>query len=175
MKRTSSKDRARTRILTDDELRAIWKQAEEPGPFGALVRLLLLTGQRRSKVASMRWEDVSLDGVWSVPTESRQKGTGRELVLPEMALDIIKAQPRFASSPYVLAGRYRGAHYSNYGNGKATFDASLPKMPQWGLHDLRRTAKSLMARAGVLPTCQERVLGHEMGGVEGIYDRHSYQ
>ena len=108
MKRTSSKDRARTRILTDDELRAIWKQAEEPGPFGALVRLLLLTGQRRSKVASMRWEDVSLDGVWSVPTESRQKGTGRELVLPEMALDIIKAQPRFASSPYVLAGRYRG-------------------------------------------------------------------
>jgi integrase len=174
MKRTSSKDRARTRILSDDELRAIWKQAEEPGPFGALVRLLLLTGQRRSKVAAMRWEDVSPDGVWNVPTESRQKGTGRELILPEMALDIIKAQPRFASIPYVLAGRYRGAHYSNYGNGKATFDASLPTMPQWGLHDLRRTAKSLMARAGVRPDISERVLGHEMAGVEGIYDRHSY-
>jgi integrase len=174
MRRTSAKDRARTRILSDDELRAIWKQAEEPGAFGALVRLLLLTGQRRSKVASMRWEDVSLDGVWSVPTEGRQKGTGRELVLPEMALDIIRAQPRFASIPYVLAGRYRGAHYSNYGNGKATFDASLPEIPQWGLHDLRRTAKSLMARAGVLPHISERVLGHAMEGVEGIYDRHSY-
>ena len=78
-------------------------------------------------------------------------------------VDIIKTQPRFASIPYVLAGRYRGAHYSNYGNGKATFDASLPKMPAMGLHDLRRTAKSLMARAGVRPDISERVLGHEMG------------
>ena len=75
----------------------------------------------------------------------------------------------------MLAGRYRGAHFSNYGNAKATFDAKLPPMPQWGLHDLRRTAKSLMARAGVRPDVSERVLGHAMGGVEGIYDRHSYR
>ena len=64
----------RDRILDDDELRAVWKQAEENGTFGALVRLLLLTGQRKEKVASMRWEDISIDGTWTIPTEAREKG-----------------------------------------------------------------------------------------------------
>jgi len=174
MRRTNPKERARSRILTDDELRAVWTQAEANGTFGALVRLLLLTGQRRTTVASMRWEDVSADGTWIIPSGKREKGTAGELVLPEVALEIIRSQPRLASNPYVLAGRYAGAHFSNYGNAKATFDAKLPPMPQWGLHDLRRTARSLMSRAGVRPDIAERVLGHAMGGVEGIYDRHSY-
>jgi integrase len=175
MRRTNPKERARSRILNDDELRAVWRQAEANGTFGVLVRLLLLTGQRRDTVASMRWEDIDGD-TWSIPNGNRRKkGTGGELVLPQAALAIITSQPRFESIPYVLAGRYRGAHFSNYGNAKATFDAKLPPMPQWGLHDLRRTAKSLMARAGVRPDVSERVLGHAMGGVEGIYDRHSYR
>lgn len=174
MRRTNPKDRARSRVLSDDELRLVWKQAEANGTFGALVRLLLLTGQRRTTVASMRSDDVSVDGTWTIPGSARKKGTGVELQLPAMAVDIIRAQPRFASNPHVLAGRYAGAHFSNYGNAKATFDAKLPPMPQWGLHDLRRTARSLMSRAGVRPDVAERVLGHAIGGVEGIYDRHSY-
>ena len=112
MRRTSSKENARTRILNDDEIRAIWKAAEANGTFGALVRLLLLTGQRRTTVASMRWEDVSVDGTWTIRAASRQKGTAGELVLPQQAIEIIRAQPRFASSPYVLAGRYHGTHFS---------------------------------------------------------------
>ena len=56
---------------------------------------------------------------------------------------------------------------------KRTFDRKCPTAP-WTFHDLRRTAKSLMARAGVLPHTSERVLGHAIGGVEGVYDRHSY-
>jgi integrase len=175
MRRSDPKERARSRILNDDELRIVWKQAETNGTFGALVRLLLLTGQRRTTVASMRWDDVSVDGTWMIPAEKREKGTGGELVLPEAALAIIKSRPRFASNPYVFAGRYDGAHFSNYGKAKATFDAKLPAMPQWGLHDLRRTARSLMARAGVLPHVSERVLGHAMDGVEGIYDRQRYR
>jgi integrase len=174
MRRSDPKERARSRILNDDELRIVWKQAETNGTFGALVRLLLLTGQRRTTVASMRWDDVSVDGTWMIPAEKREKGTGGELVLPEAALAIIKSRPRFASNPYVFAGRYDGAHFSNYGKAKATFDAKLPAMPQWGLHDLRRTARSLMARAGVLPHVSERVLGHA-DGVEGIYDRQTYR
>ena len=180
MRRTDPKERARSRTLNDDELRAVWKEAEANGTFGALVRLLLLTGQRRTTVASMRWDDVSVDGTWTIPAEKREKGTGGELVLPEAALAIIKSQPRFVSNPYVLAARYAGTHFANYGNAKAAFDAklrasALPAMPQWGLHDLRRTARSLMSRAGVLPHVSERVLGHSMDGVEGIYDRHSYR
>jgi len=175
MRRANPKDRARDRILDDDEIRAVWKQAEANGTFGALLRLLLLTGQRRDTVASMRWEDVDGD-TWTIPNGNRRKkGTGGELVLPQAALEIITSQRRFASNPFVLAGRKYAAHYSSYGTGKRNFDAKLPPMAQWGLHDLRRTARSLMSRAGVRPDIAERVLGHAIRGVEGVYDRHSYR
>ena len=172
MRRSNPKERARTRIFSDDELRVIWKAAEANGSFGAFVRLLLLTGQRRDKVATMRWEDIQ-DGVWMIPSEKREKGNANELKLPKVALDIIEAQPRFAHNPYVFAGTGR-VQLQNHTTAKAAFIAKLPEMPQWGLHDLRRTARSLMSRAGVRPDISERVLGHAMGGVEGIYDRHSY-
>jgi integrase len=171
MRRSNPKERSRDRILNDDELRAVWKQAN--GSFGAFVRLLLLTGQRREKVAAMRWQDIGIDGTWSIPAEDREKGNANRLALPEVALDIIKAQPRFASNPHVFAGRC-DSHFSGYSKSKAAFDAKVPIAP-WKLHDLRRTARSLMARAGVRPDIAERVLGHVIRGVEGIYDRHSYR
>lgn len=175
MRRANPKERARDRILDDDEIRAVWKQAEANGTFGALVRLLLLTGQRRDTVASMRSDDIDGD-TWTIPNgNKRKKGTAGSLILPQVALDIIKSQRRFASNPFVLAGRKYGAHYSSYGTGKRTFDAKLPPMAQWGLHDLRRTARSLMSRAGVLPHISEQVLGHAIRGVEGTYDRHQYR
>lgn len=173
MRRTSPKERERKRILKDDELRAVWRQAEANGRFGALVRLLLLTAQRRDKVASMRWADVSLDGLWRVPTEKREKGTPGELLLPALALEIIQAQPRVADNLFVFAGRGSGP-FSGYSKAKASFDAKLPAMPPWVLHDLRRTARSLMSKAGVRPDIAERVLGHKLQGVEGVYDRHEY-
>ena len=173
MRRSNPKERARDRILNDDEIRAVWQAASENGTFGAFVRVLLLTAQRREKVAAMKWSDVSVDGVWTIPAEAREKGNANELPLPEAALAIIKAQPRYESNPYVFAGR-GGAHYSGYSKGKAALDAKV-NVPGWRLHDLRRTARSLMSRAGVRPDIAERVLGHAIQGVEGIYDRHSYR
>ena len=162
----------RDRLLSDDELRAVWKRAEANGTFGALVRLLLLTGQRRDKVASMRWEDI--DGTtWTIPAEAREKGSAGVLTLPEFAIDIIKQQPRFASSPYVFAGR-SGSQINGWSKSKRQFDAKLEGVKPWVLHDLRRTARSLMSRAQVRPDIAERVLGHVIKGVEGVYDRHSY-
>jgi integrase len=163
----------RDRILSDDELRAVWKAAEENGTFGAIVRLLLLTGQRREKVASMRWDDISIDGTWTIPTEDREKGNAGSLVLPAVALDIIKAQPRFESSPYVFASRVSG-HVKGWSKSKEQFDAKLNGVAPWTLHDLRRTARSLMSRAGVSSEHAERVLGHAIRGVEGTYNRHQY-
>jgi integrase len=174
MRRTDPKQRARARILTDDELRAVWKRAEaDGGKFGAVVRLLLLTAQRRDKVFSMTWGDISDAGEWTIPAEKRGKGTGGTLKLPPVALEIIHAQPRFASNYYVFAGRAKG-HFNGYSKAKAAFDAKLGQISPWILHDLRRTARSLMARAGVRPDIAERVLGHAITGVEGVYDRHSY-
>ena len=172
MRRTNPKARARSRILEDDELRALWAAAEANRVFGALVRVALLTGQRREKIISMRWEDI-VDGEWRVPASDREKNTTGAIVLPQAALDIINAQPRFASNPYVFAGIG-----GNPIGGTSYRKAKLDKQAEgfgWTLHDLRRTARSLMSRAGVRPDIAERVLGHTIRGVEGVYDRYSYR
>ena len=172
MRRSNPKERARDRILRDDEIRAVWKRAADNGTFGGFIRMLLLTGQRKTKVATMRWEDIK-DGVWTIPSEKREKGNAIELKLPDVAIEIIKAQPRFAGNPYVFAGQ-GSSPMGGLSRRKKSFERKLPAMPQWGLHDLRRTARSLMSRAGIRPDIAERVLGHVMNGVEGIYDRHRY-
>jgi integrase len=174
MRRTNPKERARTRTLDDNEIRMVWKAAEANGTFGALVRLLLLTAQRRDKVVSMRWQDIAPDGTWTIPAEAREKGTAGELVLPKIALDIIRAQPRLGDNPHVLAGRGDG-HINGYSKAKRQFDAKLPDMPQWQLHDARRTARSLLARAGVRSDIAERVMGHVQQGVEAVYDQYQYR
>jgi integrase len=173
MRRTNPKERARDRVLNDAELAAIWIAAESDGTFGAIVRVLLLTAQRREKVISMRWADIS-DGVWTIPSEAREKGNAGKLVLPDSVLTIIRAQPRLGDNSYVFAGRGKG-NLSGLSKSKCLFDAKLPQMPHWQLHDLRRTARSLMARAGVRPDIAERVMGHTIAGVQGVYDRHSYR
>jgi integrase len=174
MRRTDAKARKRSRILDDAELRAVWAVAKANGTFGAIVRLALLTAQRREKLAALKWEDVTVDGVWNIATEEREKGNAGALVLPDAALDIIRSQPRVGDNPYVFAGRGDG-HFRGYSPCKRKFDKQLADLPRWTLHDLRRTARSLMARAGVRPDVGERVLGHVLTGVEGIYDRHTYR
>jgi integrase len=171
MSRHPTRDNARNRILNDDEIRAVWNAAD--GLYGDLLKLALLTGQRQDKVASMRWNDISIDGAWHVPNGIREKGAGGTLVLPAMALDIIRTRPRLGDNPYVFAGR-SDSHFNGYAKAKAALDAKVP-IPHWQFHDLRRTARSLMSRANVRPDVAERVLGHAIKGVEGVYDRHSYR
>jgi integrase len=108
-----------------------------------------------------------------IPGAKREKGTGGELLLPAMALDIIRNRPRFASNPYVFAATRGRGHFSGYSKSKQLLDKKLG-LPHWQLHDLRRTARTLMARAGVSREHAERVLGHVIAGVEGVYDHHRY-
>jgi integrase len=174
MRRQSPHAQARARILSDDEIRAIWKAAEASGSFGGIVRLALLTAQRRTKVVTMRWSDLSIDGEWTIAKEPREKDSAGTLVLPEAAIAIIRAQHRIGDNPFVFAGRGAGC-FNGFSKSKARFDAKLPAgTPPWVLHDLRRTARSLMARAGVRPDIAERVMGHAIVGIEAVYDRHSY-
>lgn len=181
MKRDQKKKRAR--ILSDDEISLIWRVAETGGKYGALVRLALLTAQRIGKIATMRWADVADDGTWTLPSEAREKGNIGKVVLPGKALTIIREQTILAGNPYVFPGR-GNKPLAGDSPLKRAFDKKVSKAAQelgshpptpWIVHDLRRTARSLMARAGVRPDVAERVLGHVVGGVEGVYDRHSYE
>ncbi len=173
MKRSGSHTaRARTRILSDDEIRMVWEACDEIGTFGAFVKVALLTGQRRAKVAAMEWSDIR-DGVWFIPSEEREKINAGELKLPDFTLAIIDAQRKQKNNPFVFAGRGRKA-FNSFSDGKEELHAKAPIEP-WVVHDLRRTARSLMARAGVRSDIAERALGHVIAGVEGVYDRHAYR
>jgi integrase len=170
MSRVSTKERARKRVLSDDEIRALWSVDGQPGAFA---KILLLTAQREAKVATMKWDDIS-EGLWTIPTKPREKSNAGELDLPDMALDIINEQPRFVDSPYVFSNRDNGP-ISAISGAKRKIDDAMVTTPRWTFHDLRRTARSLMARAGVQPDIAERVLGHTIQGVEGTYNRHTYR
>ena len=170
--RRNKSQKARERILNDDEIRAAWAAANDIGSFGAIVKCCLLTAQRRDKVATMKWDDVA-DGVWTIARGDREKGTAGKLKLPQMAINIIEAQPRFDENPYVFAARGKGP-FNSWSQRKEELNEKLPEMPPWVVHDLRRTARSLMSRVNVRPDIAERVLGHAIPGVEGIYDRHHY-
>ena len=109
MRRQDPHSQARARILDDAELRAIWKTAESNGTFGGIVRLALLTAQRRTKVGLMKWADLSIEGEWTIPKEAREKNTAGTLILPDAAIAIVRAQPRLGDNPFVFAGRGNGA------------------------------------------------------------------
>jgi integrase len=166
MKRTPRSQHQRSRVLTDDELRRVWRAASQAGAFGAVVRLLILSAQRRAKVLELHWADVDADGIWTIPSAEREKGNPGRLRLPQVALDIIAAQPKLAGSSAVFPSQ-------SVGRAKRQLD-ELAGVTEWRLHDLRRTSRSLMARAGVQHEVAEAVLGHALPGVAGIYNRHGY-
>ena len=186
MRRTRPAERRRKRILTDLEIRNMWEACDKLGVFGALTKTLLLTTQRRTKVSTMKWSDIE-DGVWTIAVAHREKGTGEKLTLPKLTRDIIEAQPVVDECPYVFPASREGRRdgpgqdfgsFSAFGQNKDALDAimreTIPNMAPWILHDLRRTGRSLMSRAGVRSEISERVLGHQIIGVEGVYDRHDY-
>jgi integrase len=185
--RANPKDRARTRVLSDEEIRMIWPLLAEAGTFGALVKMLLLTAQRRDEVARMSHKEIGKDGIWTIPAERYKTKRPNHVPLSRAALKLIEEQPKLDGCDFVFPSRVK-TPYSGFGKSKAALDkaaltamkkqankaAKVEPIPNWTLHDLRRTAKTLMARAGIRPDISERVLGHVIAGVEGTYDRHSY-
>jgi integrase len=172
MGRYKPRENARARILSDDELRAVWAAATEmDGPFGAFVKFLLLTAARRNEAAHMIWNEV--DGsIWTLPA-ARNK-TKQELSRPlsNAAQAVLSELLRFGNSPYVFTTRGRTA-LRNF-KAKRQLD-QLSGVTGWTLHDLRRTSRSLMSRAGVNADIAERCLGHVINGVRGVYDRHDFR
>jgi integrase len=187
MARIKSKERARTRVLSDEEIRIIWPALGAAGTFGALVKALLFTAQRRDEIAQMSRKEIGGDGIWEIPAERYKTKRPNFVPLSKVALAVIEAQPKVENCDYVFPSRAK-TPFSGFGKSKAALDKAIrmtmkkqakkgvrvEALPNWTLHDLRRTAKTLMVRAGVRPDISERVLGHVIAGVEGTYDRHSY-
>jgi integrase len=163
-----NKPNARDRILTDNEIRAIW-QAAQGSLFGSLVKFLLLTAARRNEAAHLTWNEIQ-GADWTLPA-ARNK-TNKDLIRPlsGAAQSLLDELPKNGAHIFSFNGRNSLGGLSRL---KAAFDEASGTSG-WTIHDLRRTARSLLSRAGVPTDHAERCLGHVLGGVRGVYDRHEY-
>ncbi|MFL5337251.1 MAG: tyrosine-type recombinase/integrase, partial [Geminicoccaceae bacterium] len=187
-------ERSRARTLKLWELARVWQATEGPGDFNAIVRLLLLTGQRRDEVAGMRWSEVGLEkAVWSLPGRRTKNKRDHDVPLSDAALAVLAFLPRREGRELIFgkaAGPFSGWQYAKARLDKriaglqtedGAQDKAGPKgsvMEPWVLHDLRRTVATLMIEeAGILPHVVEAVINHVSGhraGVAGVYNRATY-
>jgi integrase len=166
---------SRDRVLSDNELLRIWNAADGDG-YGAIVRVLILTGQRREEVGAMRWSELDLDKrLWTLPPARTKNKQWHTVPLSDAVIDIIKAQPRIHGSDFVftLTGR---TPINGFSRGKRRLD-EISGVVAWRLHDIRRTVASGMAALGISLPVIEKVLNHKSGsfaGIVSVYQRHDF-
>jgi integrase len=198
MGRVKPRERARERTLTDEEIRDVWNGLDAargaddiPDCYVKLMRVLLCTAVRRGELADASWPEAEyLDrhdyrgDMLTIPA-SRMKGKRDHAVpLTPVVLVLMGKPPKnIKAHPFMFSTTGGVRPFSGFSKAKVALDkhiAELRKkdgrdpMPGWVVHDLRRTAKTLMTRAGVRPDISERVLAHVIPGVEGVYDRWGY-
>ena len=165
---------ARSRVLSDHELRAVWTTAETfPGPFGGYLRFLLLTATRRNEAAGLRRSELLAPDTWLIPAARCKSGRDVLIPLSRAAQKIVAAQPQLRNGNFVFT--VSGANgLTSFDRLKRAFDAASG-VSGWRIHDLRRTSRTLLSRAGIAADVSERCLGHMLTGVRGVYDRHAYE
>lgn len=184
--------KARDRVLKDNEWLSVWQAAESiPYPFGPFVQALMLSAQRLSNVAQMRWDELH-DDVWLIPADKvkatrSEKASAHEVPLSRAFAELIAAQPR--QRPFVftttgdkaiIPGSKLKAKIERIVNASAADlkDAPLTAnetLANWRFHDIRRSAATKMTGDGVSRFIVERVLGHADRGVTAVYDRNAYR
>jgi integrase len=161
----------RSRVLNDDEIRALWAAAGELGIYGSLLKFLLLTGARRNEAACMTWDELKGD-VWILPASRNKTGEELERPLSRFALSILDELPRVQDNPYVFS--LGACPFSSHSRFKKRLDARLQFAQQFRVHDLRRCARSLLSRAGIANDIAEMCLGHLLPTMRAVYDRFKY-
>lgn len=174
----------RDRFLNDEEIKLFWQACNEMGwPFGPGFKLLLVTGQRRGEVFGASRSEFK-DGIWTIPSDRAKNGIAHIVPLPQLALDIIEALPFIEGSGKLFAVQDNPeAVSSGFSKGHPRLLRKMAEkrdgkpVEHFVLHDLRRTAATVMQRLGVPMPVTEAVLNHisgSRGGIAGVYQRHDY-
>ena len=180
---------SRDRWLSDDEVSLFWRAVElAGGPFGSLLKLLLLTGQRREEVTSMRWAELDLDRTeWIIPRERSKNDAAHAVDLAPAAVTILQALPHAGEYVFTTTGTTPMSGLSKVRDRVAAemqrlLDDNAPApretIAYWRLHDLRRTAATGMAALGHPPHVIEAVLNHRSGargGLVAVYQHYHYR
>ena len=170
-----TKEVARDRVLNDAELTQVILAARNiSGPYGAVVEVLALTGQRREEVACLRWEELDLaERTWTIPKARSKNGKAHIVHLSRQALVVLEGADRRGPLLFTLLGT---KPFQDFARAKRRLD-QLSGVTGWRLHDLRRTCVSGMARLGVAPHVADKILNHQAGtisGVAAVYQRHDF-
>ena len=168
----------RERVLADEGLRAVWRATEEPGPFDAIVRMLILTGQRREEAAGMTWHKPStlICRTWSIPGSRAKNGITHIVPLPSQAQALLRTQPRHEGRQEPRVSRRERGLFAAGANQRIA-STSECGVSDWTLHDLRRTAATGLQKLGVRLEVTEAVLNHVAGSraeIVGVYQRHHW-
>jgi integrase len=170
---------SRERVLSDEELVAVWGGTKGPGPFNAIVRMLILTGQRREEVAGMTWREIAPDlSAWTIPASRTKNGVAHIVPLSPQAQTIIRSTHHTTMADgepeFVFRGRAGG--FNGFSKAKTALDEDSG-VADWRLHDLRRTMATGLQKLGVRLEVTEAVLNHVSGsraGIVGVYQRHEW-
>jgi len=160
-----------TRVLDNNELCKVWAATADGSPFSRLIRVLLLTGQRRCEVSEMPWAELSpADALWTIRAARYKSGVAHRVPLPAQVLALL-GEPQ--GGPYVFSTTGGRLSVSGFGKALASLQARSGT-DGWRLHDLRRTVRTRMAGLRVPQAVAELVLGHGKRGMARVYDQHSY-
>jgi integrase len=172
--RPGGKEVPRDRVLGDDELRRVWLACENA--FGCIVKIALLTAQRRAPIASMQWKDLNLDaGVWSIPPTDMKMGRPHRVLLSPQAVAVLRQLQQGAIGPYVF-GKNGHHPYSGFSRSRAQLQ-SASGTEGWTLHDLRRTATTRLAQLKVPVEVMRKILDHSAPSndmLSRVYVQHEY-
>lgn len=173
--------KSRTRVLSDDELRALWQAlGAEPYPWQPLYKLLIMSGQRLSDVSNASWPEFDLkQKLWVIPASRYKLGVPQVVPLTKAMLDLLdELEPRFDSGEFLFSASWGRSPVRGFSKPKLRLDAfmreKLPKMPAWVVHDIRRTCRSHLSALPVEQHVRELVIGHRQQGVKAVYDRYAY-
>ena len=162
--------------MTDDELRSVWRAAEEDKttPFGNYVKFVLLTACRRSEAAGLTRSELIDDGTgWLIPASRYKIKCDTVIPLSAAAQKIVASMPELAGGDFIFS-RDGSRPLHDFHNRKQSLDA-ISGVKNYTLHDLRRTSRTLLSRAGVRPDIGEMCLGHVVGGIRGRYDKFQFR
>ncbi len=170
------KKEARARILTDDELRAVWEGAGEAGfPYGPLVRLLILTGQREREVADAVWSEIDLDrAIWTIPAARMKSDRAHEVPLGPDTLALLRALPRFTAGDHIFTTTAGAKAVNGFSKAKQRID-TLSNVTGWKFHDLRRTMRTHLSALPIDDRVREQMIAHSAPGLHKVYDLHRYE
>jgi integrase len=189
MRKASTGKVIRMRVLSDDEVRAIWRACETEGRWGVWMRLLILTGGRNMEVRGASWSEFDLEGrVWTIPAARSKNGRQHQVYLSDAMLALLKQIPRFKGVDLVfpaagndskpMSGDQQFKNRIDMRIREAMKKVGAKDPENWCVHDFRRTIATGLQRMGFRPDIADQVIGHvssTRSGAAAHYLHHGYE